>query len=123
MQVSPPRPARRAARLVADLAKLYHRHDDPARALALALAAMRLGDDRPEVALLVASSFLRTGDAEQALAALSRLEGAAGDAIRGAARVLEAKAMHRLGDAAGARRRLAEAALIAAADDAKDAPR
>ena len=110
---SAPQPSVRSARLVADLATLYHRHDDPARALALGLAALRFGDARPELCLLVASCFLRTGDAEQALAALGRLDRQAiAPTIEAAACLLEAKARHRQGDADLARGLLARAADI-----------
>ena len=107
--------ARSTAPTVASLALLYLRHNDPARALALGLAAMKMGPVAPPVALLVATAFLRSGDPEQAAAALTRLErgvtgSAAGDLTRApqpreraAAALLTAKIRFRQGDAEGAR--------------------
>lgn len=105
------KPDARSARIVAGLATLYHRHNDPARALALGVMAMKYGADTPRTVLLVASCFLKTGDAEQADAALSRLEGKElSEDERGAARFLGAKVKYRLGDYDAAQSLMVEAA-------------
>lgn len=93
-------PATRSARILGDLAMLYHRHNDPARALALGVMALRYGCTAPRTAMMVASCFLKTGDAEQALAALSRLDALRADLApqqQSAVAFLEAKAQYRLG--------------------------
>lgn len=92
-------PSTKSARIVGALAMLYHRHNDPARALALGVMALRYGCNAPRTVLLVASCFLKTGDAEQALAALSRLDGVSPqDTTQQAALAfLKAKALFRLG--------------------------
>ena len=121
-QISPtlsaaPMVSAKSARIVAGLATLYYRHNDPARALALGLMALRCGSDVPKTAMLVASCFLKTGDAEQAAAALSRLESLdLSPAERSAARFLAAKVAFRQGDDDAARRLMLEAASNAAGD-------
>lgn len=104
-----------AAHVVAALARLYLRHGDAARALALGLAAMRLAPPEPRLVLLVAATFLRTGEPEQTLAALSAIDSGTRVAHppdtreQAAAAFLRAKALHRLGDPEGARKALAAA--------------
>lgn len=92
-------PSTKSARIVGALAMLYHRHNDHARALALGVMALRYGCEAPRTAMLVASCFLKSGDAEQALAALSRLDGAKTltDEEQAATAFLRAKAQFRLG--------------------------
>lgn len=58
------------------LALIYLRHAAPARAMVLGLAAMTMGDLRPQTVLLVAESLIEAGDPEQALAVLRRFDGA-----------------------------------------------
>lgn len=119
-QATPPVSAKSAA-IVAGLATLYHRHNDPARALALGVMAMRYGSDTAATVMLVASCFLKTGDAEQAAAALSRLEG--GDLEpqeRAASQFLWAKVHFRLGDYDKARAALAQANEHAGAQALKE---
>lgn len=106
------------ARLIGALALMYLRHDDPARALALGLAAMRCTPVPPRLALLVGTAFLRTGEVEQALAVLERFEnGAPGlspapcRATLRAVQILRAKSAHRQGRRDEARA-LLEAALL-----------
>jgi len=108
-------PSTKSARIVGALAMLYHRHNDPARALALGVMALRYGCEAPRTAMLVASCFLKTGDAEQALAALSRLDGAKGLAVdqRSAIAFLRAKAQFRLGAYDEARALMAQAHQLA----------
>ena len=104
----------KSARIVAGLATLYYRYNDPARALALGLMALRCGADAPSAVLLVASCFLNTGDAEQAEAALSRL--APGDLApqeAAAYKFLLAKVRFRTGDQDAAQQLLAEAHALA----------
>lgn len=104
-------PDAKSARIVAGLATLYHRHNDPARALALGVMAMKYGNDTPQTVLLVASCFLKTGDAEQADAALSRLDGRRLSKDEStAARFLGAKVKFRLGDYETAHKLMTEAA-------------
>jgi len=106
----------KTAPIISSLAVLYYRHNDPARALAFGLAAMRLGLVTPQVVLLVAASFLKTGDAEQALAALSRFDNSAArfaekptGAQQSAAALLKAKALFRTGALTEARELLLSA--------------
>jgi tetratricopeptide (TPR) repeat protein len=108
-------PSTKSARIVGALAMLYHRHNDPARALALGVMALRYGCEAPRTALLVASCFLKTGDAEQALAALSRLDGAKGLGAeeQSAIAFLRAKAQFRLGAYDDARALMAQANQLA----------
>ncbi len=108
----------RDATLIGALALMYLRHDDPARALALGLAAMRSEPVSPRLALLVGTAFLRTGDVEQALAVLSRFEnGAEGltpepcQSTLQSVQILRAKAAFRQGRVDEARA-LLEAALL-----------
>lgn len=56
------------------LALIYLRHAAPARAMVLGLAAMTMGDLRPQTVLLVAESLIEAGDPEQALAVLRRFD-------------------------------------------------
>lgn len=58
------------------LALIYLRHAAPARAMVLGLAAMTMGDLRPQTVLLVAESLIEAGDPEQALAVLRRFDDA-----------------------------------------------
>lgn len=58
------------------LALIYLRHAAPARAMVLGLAAMTMGDLRPQTVLLVAESLIEAGDPEQALAVLCRFDDA-----------------------------------------------
>ena len=107
---------RRSAEVIASLATLYFRYNDPARALVLGIAAMKSGAAGPRTALLVASCFLKTGDAEQAAAALEPLEGMdLPQSERAAFTYLKAKVAFRLSDPERARALLAEAAQEAAA--------
>lgn len=102
-------PDTRSAQIVAGLATLYHRHNDPVRALALGIMALKYGADTPATALLVASCFLKTGDAEQADAALMRLEGRElSQDEQSAARFLSAKIQYRLGNYEAAQKLLSE---------------
>lgn len=108
----------RDARLIGALALMYLRHDDPARALALGLAAMRCEPVPPQLALLVGTAFLRTGDVEQALAVLERFENGAPRLSPApcrttfrAVQILRAKAAHRQGRKEEARA-LLEAVLL-----------
>lgn len=108
----------RDAQLVGSLALMYLRHDDPARALALGLAAMRSEPVPPRLLLLVGTAFLRTGDVEQALAVLSRFENGAdglspspNTATLQSVQILKAKAAYRQGRPDEARA-LLEAALL-----------
>lgn len=103
--------------ILGSLALLYHRHGDPARALALGLAAMQAGRITPELGLLVAASFLKTGDGQQTLATLSRfrdtphrLSHDPDDTQWAACEMLTAKALYRIGDVAGAQAALTRAA-------------
>lgn len=110
MTMTEPPVSAKSAAIVAGLATLYHRHNDPARALALGVMAMRYGSDTPATTMLVASCFLKTGDAEQAAAALSRLDAADLEPTeRAASQFLWAKVHFRLGDYDKARAALAEA--------------
>ena len=56
------------------LALIYLRHAAPARAMVLGLAAMTMGDLRPQTVLLVAEALIEAGDPEQALAVLARFD-------------------------------------------------
>ena len=115
--------------VIASLALLYLRHNDPARALALGIAAMKMGAVTPPVALLVATAFLRAGDPEQAAAALSRIDRSESgarpgdlsrppdDRERAAAALLRAKIRFRLGDVDGARAALEAARPPALRED------
>lgn len=120
-----PQVSAEAAGAIGALARLYWRHGDVPRALALGLAAMQAGPATPELALVVAASFLGTDDPEQALAALSRFEGPGRLATEptrpqmAAAALLRAKALHRRGEAEAAREALAEAARLGRPDDAQ----
>ncbi|MEM6339844.1 MAG: tetratricopeptide repeat protein [Pseudomonadota bacterium] len=106
-------PTAKSARIVSGLATLYYRHNDPARALALGLMAMRCGYDKPRTALLVASCFLKTGDPEQAEAALSRLKSQPlTQSEEAASAFLMAKVHFRRGDHETAQNLLAEAARL-----------
>ncbi|MEM9341908.1 MAG: hypothetical protein AAGA87_02570 [Pseudomonadota bacterium] len=108
------KPDRRSAEVIAGLATLYFRYNDPARALVLGIAAMKSGAAGPRTALLVASCFLKTGDAEQAAAALEPLEDVDLTQQEAAAyKYLKAKVAFRLSDPDTARALLAEAAQIA----------
>lgn len=108
----------RAAAAVGALARLYLRHGDAPRALALGLAAIRLAPPEPGLVLVAAAAFLQTGDPEQARAALERM--GRSDAMarpprpveEAGAAVLTAKALNREGDRAAARDALARARRI-----------
>lgn len=110
---TPPSSKDSAASVIGNLALMYFRHNDPARALVLSISALQIGPAEPRLVLLVAACFLRTDDAEQALAALSRFDGDASllsqppsEAEQAAARLLHAKALFRSGAHDAARERL-----------------
>lgn len=69
-----PRVVARHARHLSALALLYLRHAAAPRAMVLGLAAMAMGDLRPQTILLVAEALLQAGDPEQALTVLGRLD-------------------------------------------------
>lgn len=110
----PPSPPVKSAKIVAGLATLYFRYNDAARALALGLMALRCGADTPKTVLLVASCFLQMGDADQAEAALSRLEDQDLSPDMDAARnILIAKIRFRTGDPDLAKRLMTNAHALA----------
>lgn len=99
---------------LASLALIYLRHDNPSRAMVLALAAMTMGDISPRTLLAAAEAMLRAGDPAQALTVLGRFDGfddaaprlisRAPSQIEQAARhYIAAKALHRQGDVLAAR--------------------
>lgn len=112
----------RHARHLSALALLYLRHAAAPRAMVLGLAAMAMGDLRPQTILLVAESLLQAGDPEQALTVLGRLEPDAGDGLSepvngyhvAARDYLTARVLMRRGDEAGAREALDRAIAHAA---------
>lgn len=101
----------RHGRTLAELAILYLRHDNPSRAMVLALAAMTMGDTSPRTLLAAAEAMLRAGDPAQALTVLGRLDDplrglvsrAATDTELAARYYIAAKALYRQGDTAAAR--------------------
>lgn len=109
------------------LALIYLRHAAPARAMVLGLAAMTMGDLRPQTVLLVAQSLIEAGDPEQALAVLERFDSAGtDDETRGlsaapttaqvaARHYLTARVLHRQGRAEAARAEMDRAIDLAEA--------
>ncbi|MDO5621559.1 MAG: hypothetical protein Q4G24_08835 [Paracoccus sp. (in: a-proteobacteria)] len=113
----------RHGRHLAALALVYLRHADAARAMVLALAAMAMGDLRPQTVLLVAEALLRAGDPRQALAVLSRfdqpeqhLDSPPQSAHLAARHYLTARVYERLGDRQAARAALDHALELAPPD-------
>lgn len=61
-------------RNLAALGLLYLRHAAAPRAMVLGLAAMAMGDLRPQTVLMVAEALLQAGDPAQAMTALERFD-------------------------------------------------
>ncbi|AGT08868.1 tetratricopeptide repeat protein [Paracoccus aminophilus] len=97
------------------LGLVYLRHNDPARAMVLGLAAMTMGDLSAATVLMVAEAMLVGGDPEQALTVLGRFERPGGLDIapnpteRAACHYLLARILHHRGDAPRAQAELGRA--------------
>jgi len=119
--------ARKHGHILSSLALLYLRHGNPSRAMVLALAALSMGDVRPSALLTLAESLLRAGDPEQAMSVLTRfdetdpglIDPAATDIQHAARQYIRAKALHRQGDAIGARDALVLARDLRVAAEAR----
>ncbi|WBU57195.1 tetratricopeptide repeat protein [Paracoccus sediminicola] len=120
---------REHGRTLAGLGLVYLRHNHPARAMVLGLAAMSMGDLRPATILMVGEAMLAAGDPEQALSVLSRfdrddgLEETPSQAERAARHYLAARVLYRRGNIEAAQDEMAIARKIAATGaSAGDAP-